>query len=224
MLTIDNLEFNFPNQRLFKNLNLNIDKGEFVYLVGKSGSGKTSLLQMIYMNLFPQDGYVELSGFNSAVIKRKDLPLLRRKIGIIFQDFKLLKNRTVYENLEFVLKVTGTPSKLIKRKVFTALTEVGLSHKQKNMPDTLSGGEKQRVAIARAIINQPELVLADEPTGNLDPETAREILMILKKINRRGTAVICATHNYKLVEHNNSRIIKLDKGMIVNTSLESITS
>ncbi|MBL1213602.1 MAG: cell division ATP-binding protein FtsE [Ignavibacteriae bacterium] len=222
MLTIDNLEFNFPNQQLFKNLNLTIDKGEFVYLVGKSGSGKTTLLQMIYMNLFPQDGYVELSGFNSVVIKRKDLPLLRRKIGIIFQDFKLLKNRTVYENLEFVLKVTGTPAKIIKRKVFTALTEVGLSHKQKNMPDTLSGGEKQRVAIARAIINQPELVLADEPTGNLDPETAREILMILKKINRRGTAVLCATHNYKLVEQNNSRIIKLDKGKIVNTKLESI--
>ena len=115
MLTIDNLEFNFPNQQLFKNLNLTIEKGEFVYLVGKSGSGKTTLLQLIYMNLFPQDGYVECCGFNSAIIKKKELPFLRRKIGIIFQDFKLLKNRTVYENLEFILKVTGTPSKQIKR-------------------------------------------------------------------------------------------------------------
>jgi cell division transport system ATP-binding protein len=222
MLTIDNLEFNYPNQMLFKNLDFSVKKGEFVYLIGKSGSGKTTLLQMIYMNLFPTDGFVELCGYNSAVIKPKELPLLRKKVGIIFQDFKLLKDRTVYENLAFILKVTGTPSKLIKRKIFSVLNDVGLNHKQKNMPDQLSGGEKQRVAIARAIINQPDLVLADEPTGNLDPETANEILKLLKKINSRGTSVICATHNYKLVEQNSARIIKLEKGKAVDIKIDSV--
>jgi cell division transport system ATP-binding protein len=222
MLTIDNLEFKYPNQALFKNLNFSVNKGEFVYLIGKSGSGKTTLLQMIYMNLIPTDGYVELCGFNSAIIKQKELPLLRKKVGIIFQDFKLLKDRTVYENLEFVLRVTGTPTKLIKRKIFNVLNDMGLNHKQKNMPDQLSGGEKQRVAIARAIINQPDLVLADEPTGNLDPETADEILRLLKQINARGTAVICATHNYKLVAQNSARIIKLENGKAVNVNIESV--
>jgi len=149
---------------------------------------------------------------------------LRRKLGIVFQDFKLLKDRNVYDNLAFVLKVTGTQRRLIKKKIISALTDVGLTHKQKNMPDELSGGEQQRISIARAIINDPILIIADEPTGNLDPETSQDILDILQKINRRGTSVIFATHNYELVKKTNSRIIKLTGGKAVKVILKKKSS
>ncbi|MDZ7763381.1 MAG: ATP-binding cassette domain-containing protein [Melioribacteraceae bacterium] len=181
MLTFTNVEYEYPNQPVFSDLNFECETGEFVFLIGKSGAGKTTFLQMIYMNILPQHGTVEVGDYNSKTIRAKDLPYLRRKIGVIFQDFKLLDDRDVYENVAFVLQVTGTKRIQIKRKVLQALTEVGLSHKQKNMPSELSGGEKQRVAIARAIVNDPMLILADEPTGNLDPETSDEIIGILKK-------------------------------------------
>lgn len=219
MLSFSNVEFNYNNQPVFSNLNLEIEQGEFVFLIGKSGVGKTTLLQMIYMNILPQAGYVQVEQFSSDSIKTKDLPYLRRKIGIVFQDFQLLDDRSVYENLAFVLRVTSTPRNQIKRKIFHALSEVGLSHKQTNLPGELSGGEKQRVAIARAIINEPVLILADEPTGNLDPETAEEIMAILKKINSRGTSVILATHNYELVRKFDSKIIRIDDGKAVKVIL-----
>ena len=199
MLSIQNISFNYDNQELFEDANLELKSGEFAFLIGKSGSGKTSLLQMIYMNLLPQSGTVTVGNFNSKTIKKRELPLLRRKIGIVFQDFKLLTDRNVFENLAFVLEVTATPKKEIKKKVNEALNEVGLSHKRLNKPDNLSGGEKQRVAIARALLNDPLIILADEPTGNLDPETSGEILDLLQKINKRGTAVLFATHNYDMV-------------------------
>ena len=167
---------------------------------------------MIYMNILPSSGTVEFNKYDSKSIRPKQLPLLRRKIGIIFQDFKLLKDRNIYENLSFVLEATNTPGKEIKRRVTNALSDVGLSHKRKSMPSELSGGEKQRVAIARAILNEPIIILADEPTGNLDPETSGEILEILKKINMRGTAVLFATHNYEIVKSMNTKIIKLENG------------
>lgn len=220
MLTISNVEFNYATQPVFSNLNLTVEPGEFVFLIGKSGVGKTTFMQLIYMNLLPQAGYVEVEGYNSETIKPKDLPYLRRKIGVVFQDFKLLDDRNVFENLAFVLKVTGTPSKLVKRKVIHALSDVGLSNKQNNMPHQLSGGEKQRVAIARAILNDPALILADEPTGNLDPETSDEILEIIKKINSRGTSVIFATHNYDIVKKVDARIIKLADGKAVKVILK----
>jgi cell division transport system ATP-binding protein len=219
MLDFNNVTFAYPNQDVFKNLDLTINKGEFVFLIGKSGSGKTTLLQMVYMNLLPQEGYVEFAGYNSLSITPKKIPFLRKKIGVIFQDFKLLNDRNVYENLEFILRVTGVPRKQMKRKIYTVLTSVGLAHKQKNMPDQLSGGEKQRIAIARAVINQPDIILADEPTGNLDPATANEILEILRKINVRGTTVICATHNYKIVKKNNARIVKLENHRAFNVDV-----
>jgi cell division transport system ATP-binding protein len=172
------------------------------------------------MDRFPQSGYVQFGNFSSDSIQPKDIPILRRKIGVIFQDFKLLKDRNVYDNLAFVLQVTGAPRKLIKKRVINALTDVGLAHKQKNMPDELSGGEQQRIVIARAIINSPSLIIADEPTGNLDPETSLEILEILQKINRRGTSVIFATHNYELVKSVNARIIKLADGKAVQVILK----
>lgn len=220
MLIFNHVDFNYPNQPVFQDLNLQIDQGEFVFLIGKSGIGKTSLLQMIYMDLFPQSGYVQVGEYSSETIKSRDLPYLRRKIGIVFQDFQLLPDRNAYDNLAFVLNVTGSSNRINKKKIINALSEVGLAHKQSNMPHELSGGEKQRVAIARAIINEPFLVLADEPTGNLDPETADEILEILKKINSRGTSVILATHNYDLVRKYNAKIIRLEGGKAVKVLLK----
>ena len=214
MLTFNNVEFNFKNQPVFTDLNMNIDEGEFVFLVGKSGAGKTTLLQMIYMNIIPQSGYVQFDRFSSDTIKPKSLPDLRRSVGIIFQDFKLLDDRTVFENLAFILQITGANRKQIKRKVFQVLSEVGLAHKQKNKLHQLSGGEKQRVAIARAIINDPKLIIADEPSGNLDPETSEEILDILTSINSRGTSVLFATHDYELVKKHKARIMRLGKGIV----------
>jgi len=220
MITFNNVTFNYSNQPLFTNLNLQIADGEFVFLIGKSGSGKSTLLQMIYMDILPSEGSVQFDEYNSETIKKKSLPFLRRKLGIIFQDFKLLDDRNIYDNLAFVLRVTGTPRRLVKKKIIGALTDVGLTNKQKNMPNELSGGEQQRVAIARALVNDPTLIIADEPTGNLDPETSQDIMEILKKINRRGTSVIFATHNYELVKKSNARIIKLTDGKAVKVILK----
>ena len=212
MLSFDNVEFHYKNQPVFSNLNLELDYGEFVFVIGKSGIGKSTLMQLIYMNLFPLSGTVRIAEYDSQTIKPSQIPLLRRKIGVIFQDFKLLPDRNVYQNLAYVMKVTGISSKEINKRITETLTEVGLLHKRLNKPHELSGGEQQRVAIARAIINEPILVLADEPTGNLDPETSGEILALLKKINKRGTAVLVVTHNYDIVKKANERVIKLEDG------------
>ena len=212
MLTFNNVEFKYSNQTVFTDLNLELGEGEFAFLIGKSGVGKSTLLQLIYMNIFPTSGYVRVANYDTMSIKPNQLPALRKKLGVIFQDFKLLQDRNVFDNLAFVLEVTNTPSKEIKKKISDALAEVGLSHKRLNLPGELSGGEQQRVAIARALLNDPILILADEPTGNLDPETSREILDILTKINKRGTAILVATHNYDIVKRMNSRIIKLEDG------------
>ncbi|MEW6701628.1 MAG: cell division ATP-binding protein FtsE [Bacteroidota bacterium] len=225
MLSFTHVEFNYPNQPVFTDINLQVEQGEFVFIIGKSGVGKTTLLRMIYMDVLPKSGSVEIGKYSSESISAKDLPYLRRKVGMVFQDFQLLPDRNVYDNLAFVLQITGSSSKVVKRKVLHALSDVGLSHKQKNMPHQLSGGEKQRVAIARAIINDPFLVLADEPTGNLDPETSEEILAVLKKINSRGTSIIFATHNYELVRKFEAKIIKLEEGkalkVVIKKKLES---
>ena len=225
MLSFDNVEFHYKNQPVFSNLNLELDYGEFVFVIGKSGIGKSTLMQLIYMNLFPLSGTVRIAEYDSQTIKPSQIPLLRRKIGVIFQDFKLLPDRNVYQNLAYVMKVTGISSKEINKRITETLTEVGLLHKRLNKPHELSGGEQQRVAIARAIINEPILVLADEPTGNLDPETSGEILALLKKINKRGTAVLVVTHNYDIVKKANERVIKLEDGRalkaIIKQKLES---
>ncbi|GMU97178.1 cell division ATP-binding protein FtsE [Ignavibacterium album] len=221
MLSISNLTFHYKNQPLFNNISMELAAGEFAFLIGKSGSGKTTLLQLIYMNILPESGTITVGDFDSSIIKKNQLAMLRRKIGIVFQDFKLLSDRNVYDNLAFVLEVTNTPKKEIKRKVNDALAEVGLSHKRLNMPNQLSGGEKQRVAIARAILNNPLIILADEPTGNLDPETSYEILELLMKINKRGTAILFATHNYELVKRNpGTRIFKIENGNLIKGVLK----
>ncbi len=184
-------------------------------MIGASGAGKTTLIRLLYMDLYPQKGHIIISDFNSTRIKKKDIPLLRRKMGVIFQDFRLFNDRTVYENIQFILEVTGTKRKNIKKRVLHVLADVGLSHKRNCFPEELSGGEKQRVAIARALVNEPFVLLADEPTGNLDPEVTKEIMALLKKINERGTAILMATHNYQIIEKYPGRIIKMEDGRVV---------
>jgi len=223
MLSFQNVEFSFPNQPVFFDLDFDLNPGEFTFLIGKSGVGKSTLLQLIYMNIFPDSGVVRVGEYDSNSIKPRQIPLLRRKLGIIFQDFKLLQDRNVFQNLAYVLDVTRTPAKEIKRKVNDALADVGLLHKRLNKPEHLSGGEQQRVAIARAILNEPSLILADEPTGNLDPNTSHEILEILKRINRKGTAVLVATHNYDLIKKSKEKIVKLEEGRAIKVKLKEKT-
>ena len=215
MIKVFNASVAFNSSAGIFDVDLRIEKGEFVYLIGASGAGKTTLIRLLYMDLYPQKGHIIISDFNSTRIKKKDIPLLRRKMGVIFQDFRLFNDRTVYENIQFILEVTGTKRKNIKKRVLHVLADVGLSHKRNSFPEELSGGEKQRVAIARALVNEPFVLLADEPTGNLDPEVTKEIMALLKKINERGTAILMATHNYQIIEKYPGRIIKMEDGRVV---------
>ena len=221
MLTFNNVEFKYSNQEVFNNLNLHLSQGDFAFLIGKSGVGKSTLLQLVYMDIIPQSGYVQVGEFSSDTIKPNKLPALRKILGVVFQDFKLLEDRDVYHNLAFVLHVTGTSRKVIKETIMNSLRSVGLEHKAKNMPSQLSGGEKQRIAIARAIINKPKLILADEPTGNLDPKTSDEIMSILQEINSKGTAILFATHNYDLVKKTEAKIFKLDDGKAIKVKIKN---
>lgn len=215
MIQFYNTTVKYKSRIGIKNINIHIDKGEFVYLIGASGAGKSTLLKCIYMEEFPNSGSVVVADFDSSNIKKRQIHLLRRKVGIVFQDFKLLPDRTIYENLAFVLKVTGTRSNQIKKKVLKALNDVGLEGKEKRLPSELSGGEQQRVAIARGIINEPYILLADEPTGNLDPDVTKEIIDLLMKINKRGTAILMATHEYGIIEQNPQRVIEIQNGELV---------
>ena len=196
-------------------INIQVANGEFVFLVGPSGAGKSTLLKMIYMDDFPASGQVVVGPYVSTRMKRSTIPDLRRKIGIVFQDFRLLEDRTVFENIALAMKVTGVGMREIKRQVTDILTRVGLYHKRYDYPSALSGGEAQRVAIARAVANRPAILLADEPTGNLDPVATKNILELLFKINAGGTAVLMATHDIDMVRSFGQRIIYLEQGKIV---------
>ncbi|RMH71891.1 MAG: cell division ATP-binding protein FtsE [Gemmatimonadetes bacterium] len=198
-----------------RDVNLSIGKGEFVFLTGASGAGKTTLLELLYMQEFPTNGQVIVGDYSSTTIKRRDIPYLRRQLGIIFQDFQLMTDRTVYENLAFALEVVNTPRPQIKPRVLKLLSFVGLSHKLSALPYELSGGEQQRVTIARALINDPVLVLADEPTGNLDPQSSDQVMQLLRDINLQGATVLMATHNTEILRHYNYRTIRLDQGRVV---------
>lgn len=212
MVKIYRAKMKYPNGDGLDRVSLEVNNGEFVYLVGPSGAGKSTVLKLIYMEEFPSEGYVTVASYNSNEIAQGDIPYIRRKLGIIFQDFKLLEDRDVFENVAFVLHVTGARRKDVKRKSLRALAEVGLSHKSRKLPQELSGGEQQRVAIARAIVNDPFILLADEPTGNLDSITSVEIMNILDKLNARGTAILMATHNYELVNSTSRRIVSIKNG------------
>ena len=200
MIQFINVDLDYGERRILHHITFHINKGEFVYIIGPTGVGKSSILKLIYFDEFPDSGTIIVNQYSSAKIKLREIPFIRRKLGIVFQDFKLLPDRDVFENVAFALRVTGTPSSVIKKKVLRVLNEVSLGHRRNNFPRELSGGEQQRVAIARALVNEPYILLADEPTGNLDPKSAIEILEILENINRRGTAVLMATHNYSLIK------------------------
>lgn len=198
-----------------KDISFELEKGEFVFLIGPSGSGKSTILKTIMMEILPDEGLVKVAGFGSDCIKARDIPKLRRKLGVIFQDFKLLPEKTVYENVAFALEVTGAPEKAIHKKSMAVLNEVGMSHKRHSFPYQLSGGEQQKSAIARALVNDPFILLADEPTGNVDPAGTLEIIQILKNINAKGTAVLMATHEHELVKKMPHRVIELEAGAII---------
>lgn len=217
MINVDKVTKIYDNGAVaINNVSLNIKKGEFVFVVGSSGSGKSTFMKMLLKEVEPTQGKITIDGVNINNIPRKEVPYLRRKIGVVFQDFRLLPSKTVFENVAFALQVTEAPPKAIRRNVPAILAMVGLTHKAKAYPNELSGGEQQRVALARAIINKPPILLADEPTGNLDPETAWEIMELLKEINARGTTVVIATHAKDIVDEMKKRVITLQKGQILS--------
>jgi cell division transport system ATP-binding protein len=214
----------YDDQTILRDVNLQVANGEFVFLVGPSGAGKSTLLRMIYMAEAPTEGQVIVGPYVSTTLQRKQIPYLRRKIGVVFQDFKLLEDRDVFENVAIAMRVTGAGNFEIKKRVMQVLTQVGLYHKRYDRPLKLSGGEQQRVAIARAVANSPEILLADEPTGNLDPDVAAEILQLIFRINSSGTAVLMATHNHQMVKSFGQRILYIRDGSIeedrrLNTSV-----
>ena len=199
-----------------QDVSLQVDKGEFAFLTGPSGAGKSTLLKLLFVAERPSKGQILIDGQNIATLRPRDIPKLRRKVGVVFQDFKLIRNRTVYENIAYALHVVGLPERKIQKKVFDVLKGVGLFHKAHTLPPKLSGGEQQRVAIARALVNEPILLLADEPTGNLDSEITEEIMALLERANAKGTTVIVATHSKTLIERYQKRVIHLQSGMLMD--------
>ena len=202
---------NITEEKSIKNINFSITENEFIYLIGKTGSGKSSILRTMYADKNLSEGDLKIFDFNLKKIKKKEIPFLRRKIGIVFQDFKLLTDRSVFKNLEFVLRATNWKSNSkIKERIIDVLRKVDLEHLKDKYPNALSGGEKQRISIARAILNEPKLILADEPTGNLDPATSESIMNLLLEINESGSAIIMATHDYNLISKNPKRTIRVE--------------
>jgi len=220
MINLSNVTVQFNGNTVLDDISLQVRPGDFVFLVGQTGCGKSTILKLMYMDLLPTKGTVTVGPYSAENIERKEKPYLRRALGIIFQDFRLLDDRNVYDNVAFTLHVTGAKSKDIRKRVFRALGDVGLAHQRNKMPNELSGGEQQRVVIARALVNNPDFLLADEPTGNLDPATALEILQLLKNINTRGTAVVMATHNYDLVRKMNERIVQVKNGKLFDVEMK----
>jgi cell division transport system ATP-binding protein len=217
MVEFKNISFSYSKESGVYDIDLKVQDSEFCFLVGPTGSGKTSLLKMIYFDILPLKGEINVLGYNSKKTKKNKVHKLRKKIGVIFQDYKLLQQRTVYENIALPLHINGVGRKKIKDNVEEALDLSDLSDYQNKFPHQLSGGEQQRVCIARAIVKNPELILADEPTGNLDPAAAHKILKILEQINKEGTSIIMATHNYKLISDKDYRIIELKEGSLVSS-------
>ncbi|MDD2244645.1 MAG: ATP-binding cassette domain-containing protein [Dysgonamonadaceae bacterium] len=225
LVQYSNVQLNRDENIILKDINLTVNRGDFLYIIGKVGSGKSTLLKSMYVEIPIDSGDARVFEYQLYKIKRKFIPYLRRKIGIVFQDFQLLMDRTVEKNLEFVLRATGWKDKtVVKDRINEVLVQVGMQHKTYKMPHELSGGEQQRIVIARALLNSPPLILADEPTGNLDPETGSQIVTLLHTISQKGTAVVMSTHNMSIVQTFHGRIMKCENSKLINlyedTSLE----
>lgn len=217
MIRLRGVSLVYPNGvRALDNISLEIEKGSFVFLIGSSGMGKSSVLRLLYRERIPTQGEVYVDGHRVDIMRRSRVPYLRRNVGVVFQDFKLLQDKTVWENVAFALRVTGARTRDVKRQVPRSLDLVGLSHKSRMFPQELSGGEQQRAAIARALVNNPKILLCDEPTGNLDPTTTSEIMELLLRINLKGTTIIVATHNQAVVDRMRRRVVRLENGRIVS--------
>ncbi len=216
MIQLQNVYKEYGGRPALVNINLSIGLGEFAFLVGPSGAGKSTLMRLLYREETPNRGTVMIGGINLTRLTNKQVPLLRRRLGIVFQDYKLLASKTVFENVAYILRALGVPENEVQRRVSSALCVVNLEDKSQDFPDELSGGEQQRVGIARAIVNGPPVLLADEPTGNLDPNTSLEIVQLLERISQRGTTVLISTHDQLIVNALRRRVISLSKGQIVS--------
>lgn len=219
LIVLENVTKSYQNgngAHALNGVNLKIKKGEFVFIVGDSGSGKSTLIKLLLRELVPTTGEIYVNGDNLARLKHRQVPVYRRNLGVVFQDFRLLKDRNVYENVAFAQRIVQTPNREIKKNVPAILSIVGLAGKYKAKPKQLSGGEQQRVAMARALINKPPILLCDEPTGNLDPKNSWEIMKLLEQINKRGTTIIVVTHNKEIVNEMQKRVITLKKGVIIS--------
>jgi cell division transport system ATP-binding protein len=221
MIVIDNITFTYPLKKIFVDTNLEVNEGEFLFVVGESGIGKTTLLKLIYFDLFPEKGSVKIGKFSSKNIDKTEIPKLRQEVGIVFQDFKIFYDRNVFENLAVPLYITGSRGDEIRKKVYDIASRFKLLETLKKMPYDLSGGEQQRVCIARAMINEPRLLIADEPTGNLDPFISYELFKLIDEINVRGTTVIVATHNFEIVrKFHEKRIIQIKSNNLFDVKLK----
>jgi len=219
IVDLKNININQDDKNILSDISLSIKKGEFIYLIGKTGSGKSSLLKILYGNIRILDGDGSVAGINLVKIKEKEIPFLRRKLGIVFQDFKLLSDRSIKKNLEFVLRATDwKDKKKIEDRIQKVLEKVKLQNTENKFPHELSGGEQQRIAIARALLNKPELILADEPTGNLDPATSAEIMEVFKKINKSGTTILIATHDYDIISKFPAKTIRIENNKFFELS------
>ena len=221
MITLENVSKSYAKgQPALNDVSLHIDKGEFVFIVGNSGSGKSTLIKLLLKELEPTSGTIIVNDQNLGKMKRRKVPKYRRGVGVVFQDFRLLKDRNVYENVAFAQRVIERPNRVIKKRVPEILTLVGLAEKYKSFPRELSGGEQQRVALARALVNRPNILLADEPTGNLDPKNSLEIMKLLEEINERGTTVLVVTHNKEIVNAMRKRVVTMHEGSIISDEKE----
>lgn len=215
MIHLSNVSKHYDNQTALRDITFSVEKGEMIFITGQSGSGKTTLLKLIYLAERPDEGTINVGDWELSTMKESSIPLLRRNIGFIFQDFRLLNNKNVFENVALALRIRGVDEKELKSRVFDAIKEVNLRHKSDSYPLALSGGEQQRVVIARAIVAEPTIILADEPTGNVDPDTAAGIIRMFKDINAKGTTILIATHNRDLFRGSGRRVLKLDMGNLV---------
>jgi cell division transport system ATP-binding protein len=227
MIELDgvSIAFQVPDRNVrgvLENVTLRIGRGEMVYLVGPSGSGKSTLLRLLYMDVYPQRGRVRVGEYDSKTIRARQIPYLRRQLGVVFQDYQLLPDRSVFDNVAFALYATGHSGRAVKNRVFRVLSQVGLSHKLNSKPHELSGGEQQRVCLARAIANEPDVLLADEPTGNLDPIVAGEIQKLIVGLHRQGMTVIMATHDYRLVRDYPARTLAFVRGQLMEVNPVSL--